>query len=194
MPQFDLRYIQAAPYAYDETTNKVSYANKTKIGDAMRANLELKFAEGRIYAEGRLAEYMKLATGGTASLAVSRILPEAQRLLYGATESTRVATHPGMKFTAKDVASYVGVSFFAPDQIGGKTKYTCMFVAKALFGPPSFDYKTKDQNLTFGTPTTTGEFLASDDDEELLIDTATVDTMDEAKKWCDAVLTTVEGV
>ena len=63
MPQFDLRYIQAAKYT--NTSGTVTYAEKTKVGDAMSANLDLKFAEGRLYAEGRLSEYMRLATGGT---------------------------------------------------------------------------------------------------------------------------------
>ena len=189
MPNFDLRYIHAAEYTYDPKTEAVSYSGKVKIGDAMSANVELKFAEGRLYAEGRLAEYMKLATGGTISLAVSRVLPDAQQLLYGATESSRNSL-TGLQYTAKDAAKYVGVSFYAPDMIDGKTKYTCMFVAKALFGPPSYAYKTKGQNLEFATPTTTGEFLASDDSSELLIDTAVADTIESAKAWCDAALTT----
>ena len=189
MPSFDLRHIQAAAYNYDPSTETVSYTGKVRVGDAMTANVELKFAEGRLYAEGRLAEYMKLATGGTISLAVARIMPAAQQLLYGASESSR-SNLSGLKYTAKDAAKYVGVSFYAPDMIDGKTKYTCMFVAKALFGPPSYAYKTKGQNLEFATPTTTGEFLASDDREELLIDTAVADTIEAAAAWCDAVLET----
>lgn len=80
MPEFDLRYIQAAKYTLAD--GKVKYAEKTKVGDAMTANLELKFAEGRLYAEGRLSEYMKLATGGTISLGVKKILDEAKKMLY----------------------------------------------------------------------------------------------------------------
>lgn len=195
MPEFDLRYIQAAEYKYDAETEKVSYGNKVRVGDAMSANVEIKFAEGRVYAEGRLAEYMKLATGGTISLAVSRILESAQALMYGATTSDRtVSGKPvsGLRYTAKDAAKYVGVSFYAPDMVDSSPKYTCMFVPKALFGPPSYSYTTKGQNLQFSTPTTTGEFLATDDADELLIDTATVDTIEEAKAWCDAVLAATE--
>lgn len=191
MPTFDARYIQAAKYTYDKDSGAVSYTDKTKVGDAMEVNLELKFAEGRLYAEGRLAEYMKLATGGTISAAVKYILQEAQMLLYGATEHTRTIGEKevkGLRFTAKDEANYVGFSLYAPDMIDGVTKYTTMFVSKALFGPPSYGFKTKGQNLEFKTPTTTGEFLADDSTDEVLIDTAIVDTIEEAKAWCDAVL------
>ena len=176
MPQFDLRYIQAAKYT--NTAGTVTYAEKTKVGDAMSANLELKFAEGRLYAEGRLSEYMRLATGGTISLGVKEIPDAAKKLLYGAQESTRsvpqASNAKGVVYSAKDAASYVGVSL-------------------ALFGPPSMSYKTKGQNLEFATPTTTGEFLASDADAETIMETVTVDTIDAAKAWCDAVLTTAGG-
>ena len=191
MPNFDARYIQIADYNYDKETGKVSYTGKTKVGDAMEVNLELKFAEGRLYAEGRLAEYMKLATGGSISMAVKYILEEAQKKMYGATEHARTVGEKEVKalrFSAKDIANYVGVSLYAPDKIDGVTKYTTMFVAKSLFGPPSYSFKTKGQNLEFKTPTTTGEFLADDSTDEVLIDTAIVDTIEEAKAWCDAVL------
>ena len=107
MPEFDLRYIQAAKYTLAD--GKVKYAEKTKVGDAMTANLELKFAEGRLYAVGRLSEYMKLATGGTISLGVKKILDEAKKMLYGATEKVRqVGETPvtGILYSAKDAASY----------------------------------------------------------------------------------------
>lgn len=195
MPQFDLRYIQAAKYT--NTSGTVTYAEKTKVGDAMSANLELKFAEGRLYAEGRLSEYMRLATGGTISLGVKSIPDAAKTLLYGAQASKRsvlnATSAKGVVYSAKDAASYVGVSFYCPDVVEGKTKYTCVFVAKALFGPPSMSFKTKGQNLEFSTPTTTGEFLASDAVAETIMETVTVDTIDAAKAWCDAVLTTAGG-
>ena len=68
MPTFDLRGIRIGKYK--NTSGTVTYETPTEVGDAMNANIELKFAEGRLYAEGRLAEYIKLATGGTISIAV----------------------------------------------------------------------------------------------------------------------------
>ena len=191
MPTFDARYIQIAKYNYNKETKAVSYTDKTKVGDTMAVNMELKFAEGRLYAEGKLAEYLKEATGGTISMAVKYILEAAQKMMYGATESSRTASDKqikGLRFSSKDVANYVGVSLYAPDKIDGVTKYTTMFAAKALFGPPAYSFATKGQNIEFKTPTTSGEFLPDDSDDEILIDTAICDTIEEAKAWCDAVL------
>lgn len=178
MPSFDLRGIRAGKYK--NTAGTVSYENPTDVGDAMSAQLELKFAEGRLYAESRLAEYIKLATGGTISLAVKYIKKAAQTMLYGCTSDT---SKENLKFSAKDIANYVGVGFYAPDKIDGVTKYTCVWVPKALFGPPSLSYQTKGENIQFNTPTTTGEFLADDSTDELLLEVETVDSATAAVAW-----------
>ncbi len=178
MPSFDLRGIRAGKYK--NTAGTVSYENPTDVGDAMSAQLDLRFAEGRLYAESKLAEYIKLATGGTISLAVKYIKKAAQAMLYGCTTDT---SKENIKFSAKDVANYVGVGFYAPDKVDGVTKYTCVWVPKALFGPPSMAYQTKGENIQFNTPTTTGEFLADDSENELLLETETVDSAADAVTW-----------
>lgn len=178
MPSFDLRGIRAGKYK--NTAGTVSYENPTDVGDAMSAQLDLRFAEGRLYAESKLAEYIKLATGGTISLAVKYIKKAAQAMLYGCTTDT---SKENIKFSAKDVANYVGVGFYAPDKVDGVTKYTCVWVPKALFGPPSMAYQTKGENIQFNTPTTTGEFLADDSENELLLETETVDSAADATTW-----------
>lgn len=178
MPSFDLRGIRAGKYK--NAAGTISYENPTDVGDAMSAQLDLKFAEGRLYAESKLAEYIKLATGGTISLAVKYIKKAAQAMLYGCTTDT---SKENIKFSAKDVANYVGVGFYAPDKVDGVTKYTCVWVPKALFGPPSMAYQTKGENIQFNTPTTTGEFLADDSENELLLETETVDSAADAITW-----------
>lgn len=191
MPSFDLRGIHVA--RYKDENGQVSYSDITPVGDAMNVNLELKFAEGRLYAEGRLAEYIKLATGGTLSIAVKYIPRAAQIIMYDAKEKKRTVNSKeitGLSYTTKDIANYVGCSFYAPDKIDGVTKYTCVFVSKALFGPPSLVYQTKGDSITFNAPTTTGEFLGDDSGDEQLFETAIVDDVKAAKAWCKAVFKT----
>lgn len=190
MPSFDLRHIMAAKYT--ESSSGITYDTPVSVGDAMSANLELKFAEGRLYAESALAEYMKKATGGTISLATKYIPDAAQKLLYQAAEKERTLSGSkkvtGLLFSKKSSGQYVGVSFYAPDMIDGVEKYTCVFVGKALFGPPSYSYQTLGDSLSFSTPTTTGEFLA--DKNGNLIETAVCDSEDDAKSWCGQVFNT----
>lgn len=185
MPTFDLRGIKIGKYINTEGT--ITYETPISMGDAMSVELNLTAAEGRLYAESRLAEYKKLITGGTASVGVKYITDAAQKLLFGMSENTRnVGTNTSqksLKATAKDIAKYVGMGFYAPDAIDGTDKYTAVFVHKVLFGAPSYVYATKGDSITFQTPTTTGEFLADDSEDKNIMETATLASESDAVAW-----------
>lgn len=197
MPSFDLRGIQVAEY--NNSNGNVSYSNPQTIGDAMNVNLQMKYAEGRLYAESTLAEYLRKATGGSISIGVKYIKDAAQQMLFGARTSTTSVTYTAgtasttksvssLKNGAKDSPKYVGVGFYAPDMIDGVEKYTAVKVARALFGLPSMNVQTLGENIVFQTPTTTGEFLADHSADQDMIEVAVCDSEAEAKAWIAAVL------
>ena len=193
MPQFDLRGIHCAKY--NNNDGAITYTNVQEVGDAMTATLEMRFAEGRLYAESTLAEFMRKATGGTIALGVKYIKNAAQQLMFGSTSKTRSITAGGssqnvssLVLGAKSTPAYVGVSFYAPDMIDGVEKYTCVFASKCLFGPPSMTLQTAGENIQFNTPTTSGEFLASDAASQDMLEVAVCDTEAAAIAWCTAVL------
>lgn len=185
MPTFDLRGIKIGKYINTEGT--ITYETPISMGDAMSVELNLTAAEGRLYAESRLAEYKKLITGGTASVGVKYITDAAQKLLFGMSENTRnVGTNTSqksLKATAKDIAKYVGMGFYAPDAIDGTDKYTAVFVYKVLFGAPGYVYATKGDSITFQTPTTTGEFLADDSEDKNIMEIAILENESDAVAW-----------
>lgn len=190
MPAFDLKGIKIAEYNADEGV--VSYTNPQPIGDAMNVNIELRYAEGRLYAESSLAEYLKLAVGGTISIGLKYIPDAAQKVMFGSREVSHTVTGSkqinGLALGAKSTGKYVGAAFYAPDMRDKKKKFTCVKVNCALFSPPSLSYQTKGENIQFGTPTTTGEFLADDSANQDMLEVAVVDTEEEAIAWRDAVL------
>lgn len=199
MPQFDLRGIKCAKYV--NTSGVITYTNAQKVGDAMTANLELRYAEGRLYAESTLAEFMKKATGGTISIGVKYILAAAQQLMFGSSSksrsvsyvpvgssSTSTASVSGLVIGKKTQGAYVGIAFYAPDMVDGVEKYTCVFCKKALFGPPGMSLQTAGENIQFSTPTTSGEFLADDSAAGDMFEVAICDDENEAIAWVDAVL------
>ena len=199
MPQFDLRYINAAKYVNNSGT--ISYTNKAQVGAAMTANIELRNAEGRLYAESALSEFMRKATGGTISLGVKYMTDAVQQLLFGMTAKSRsvsytagspatttTTTVSGVAISANTEGQYVGVAFYSPDIRDSVVKYFCCFIPKALFGPPSLSLQTAGENIVFQTPVTTGEFLASDGADKEIIETAVCDSEDAAKAWVNAVL------
>lgn len=193
MPQFDLRDIKIAKYV--NTNGTITYTDAQAAGDAMTANLEMRFAEGRLYAESRLAEYMRKATGGTISVGVKYIKTAAQKLMFGSTDKSRSITVSGttksvtgLVLGAKSTGNYVGIAFYSPDMVDGVEKYTCVFAHKALFGPPSMSLQTAGESIQFNTPVTAGEFLADDSSAQDMLEVAICDTEDDAKAWVTAVL------
>lgn len=199
MPQFDLRGIKIAKYV--NTSGTISYTGAQSIGDAMNVNIEVRSAEGRLYAESTLAEYIRKIVGGTISIAVKYIPDAAQKLLFGSKENTRSITYTpasGSSTTesvgslilgAKSDPSYVGVGFYAPDMVDGAKKYTCVKIARALFGPPGMALQTAGENIQFSTPTTSGEFMADNSTAQNLIEVAVCDDENEAIAWVTAALT-----
>ena len=196
MPEFDLRGIRAGKYVNSSGT--ISYTDVVKVGDAMTANLELRYAEGRLYAESSLAEYLKKAVGGSISLGVKYIPKAAQKLLFGSRENSRSVTYTPTGTTATATASvvglalgalsrsqYVGVGLYAPDMIDGVQKFTCVKIAKSLFGPPSMSLRTASENIQFNTPTTSGEFMADDTSNQDMLEVAIVDDENAALAWLD---------
>lgn len=198
MPQFDLRGIKAAKYV--NTNGVITYTDAQTVGDAMNVNLELRFAEGRLYAESTLAEYMRKAVGGTISIGVKYIPSAAQIMMFNSRSNSRSITYTpwsgtsttvsaaGLVIGRKTTSAYVGVAFYAPDMVDGVEKYTCVKIARALFGPPSMTLQTAGESITFNTPTVSGEFMADDSANGDLIEVAVVDDEEAAIAWVTAVL------
>lgn len=189
MPTFDLKHIRAGKY--NHTNGTTSYTNAVKVGEAMAVDLNLRFAEGRLYAEGALAEYLKSATGGTASMAVKYLTDAFQKLAYGMREGSRQInskTVSSLKYGANDLGEDLGVAFYAPDKIDTVKKYTCVLVYRARFGPPAMQYRTKANDYQFQTPTTTGEFLPDVGTDQDLFEIAVCDDETTAAAWVDAAV------
>ena len=196
MPKFDLRGIRAGKYV--NTDGVVTYTGVQKVGDAMTATLELRYAEGRLYAESALAEYIKKAVGGSISLGVKYIPAAAQKLLFGSRENARSVSYTpaaggaatqasvaGLAVGALSRSQYVGVGLYAPDMIDGALKFTCVKISKCLFGPPSMSLRTASENIQFDTPNTSGEFMADDTSNQDMIEVAIVDDENAALAWLD---------
>lgn len=198
MAQYDLRGIKVAKYVNNNGT--VTYTGVAKAGDAMAVDLEMRNAEGRLYAESTLAEYMRKAVGGTISMGVKFLSDAVQKLMFGAADKSRSITYQagttevtesvtGVAYGANTTSNYVGVSCYSPCMRDGVQKYLCLFIPKTLFGPPSMSLRTCGENINFDTPTTSGEFLASDASDKELYEMATVDSEAAAIAWTDAVFT-----
>ena len=197
MPIFGLRGATIA--AYHNNNGVVTYDAPISAGCAIQANLELTFAEARLYACDMLSEYLREAIGGTITFGAKLFPDAAQQLMFGSTEKTSSVTVPAAGGTTEtktikslvtsgnDNADYVGFSCYCPDLINNVRKYTAFFVAKVKFSPPSKNLQTRTDSIAFVTPSTTGQFMPDDTANAVIIESATCDSEDEAKAWCQAV-------
>lgn len=188
MPQFNFTTAICAPYIFED--NAVSYGDTMDMGGTMTADLDLKFAEGRLYSRGGLSRYRKKVTSGSISIGVDKIPDATQKSLFDLKERIRTvgsAQAKSMSASADMNARYHGVGLIAPDAGDDKDEYTAVFVHKSMFGPPSMSFKTLDGNtIVFATPTTVGEFMKSDAEGLDLVEWLNFDTEEEAKAWLNA--------
>ena len=197
MPQYGLRGARVAQY--NNNNGAVTYGQPKKAGCAITAQLELRFAEARLYACDTLAEYLREVIGGNVTFGAKYFPQDAQLLMFGASTKSRSVSYAGSGGTtttstvtsivtsANDEANYVGFACYCPDMVDGVRKWTCFFVAKAKFSPPSYTLNTKGETINFQTPQTVGEFLPDDAGGMVVQEVAICDSEAEADAWCDTV-------
>ena len=91
MPQFGLRGAMVAQYT--NTNGAVTYGAPIGAGCAINVNLELTFAEARLYACDSLAEYLREVTGGNITFGAKLFPQAAQLLMFGSKTKTRSVTY-----------------------------------------------------------------------------------------------------
>lgn len=197
MPTFGLRGAKVAKY--NNTNGVITYDAPIGAGCAINVQLQLRFAEGRLYACDNLAEYLREALGGTMTFEAKYFPQAAQQLMFGATTKSRTVSYEAEGQTvsktivsvvdgADDAENYVGFTAYCPDMIDGVKKWTAFCVSKVKFSKPDSNYQTKGESFTFQTPTTTGEFMPDDTAGRVMREVAVCDTEAEAQAWCAAVL------
>jgi phi13 family phage major tail protein len=196
MPTFGLRGAKVAKY--NNENGAVTYDAPIGAGCAINVQLELTFAEARLYACDNLAEYLREALGGNITFEAKYFPQAAQQLMFGATVKSRTVSYQADGETvsktitsivdgADDSENYVGFAAYCPDMIDGAKKWTAFVVPKVKFSKPNSNYQTKSDSITFQTPTTTGAFAPDDTAGKVIREVAVCDSEAEAQAWCAAV-------
>ena len=188
MATIGFKGIYAATYS--ESGSTVSYTGCASMGKPIDCNMELKAAEGRLYAADALDKYRRKITGGSISIVAEDIPDTMRKLIFGEEDSARTVgsatSVAGLKITDSTVAPYVGIAGYAPEDVNGEDKFHAFFAPKALFASPSMHYKTMDTAIEFQVPTCVGEFMKAADGE--IFEHAILDTEEDAIAWCKLVL------
>jgi hypothetical protein len=193
MPAFDLRYINVC-YAELQDNGTIRHRNKQLLGDAMTVNMELRFAEAKAWAESNIAAALRWVISGTISIGVDWINPLAYVHINDMFVNRRTVDPDVGRISGNGVAMakyksvIAGLAFYAPDMVNGVEKFLCVFAPWVRLSPPTQGFNTLGENVTFSTPTLTGEILPAPVAGHPLFETGFCDTEAQAVQWVNTVL------
>ena len=180
MPAFDLRYIRISEA--ELVSGHILYQAGISLGDAMTVNMELR----------------RWVISGTVSIGVDQFNRSTSELIQDMFSTARQLT-PGELVREYGVRMHksnnstdhanVGLAFYAPDMVDGAEKFCCVFAPWVRLSPPTQGYQTLGENVTFSTPTLTGEIRPAPVAGHPLFETGLCDTEAQARQWVDTVLT-----
>jgi len=128
-----------------------------KIAAAIQANIAITQSSVKLYADDSIRESDKAFQSGTVTLGVDDLSDEIQAELLGKTiKNGEVVSNIG------DEAPFVGVGFYGKKRVGGANKWRAIWLKKVQFGEPSDENQTREEVITFGTPTIVGDILLDD--------------------------------
>ena len=196
MPAFDLRYIRISEA--ELVSGHILYQAGISLGDAMTVNMELRFAEAKAWAESSISAALRWVISGTVSIGVDQFNRSTSELIQDMFSTARQLT-PGELVREYGVRMHksnnstdhanVGLAFYAPDMVDGAEKFCCVFAPWVRLSPPTQGYQTLGENVTFSTPTLTGEIRPAPVAGHPLFETGLCDTEAQARQWVDTVLT-----
>jgi len=117
------------------------------FGKAVSTNMSIARAEGELYADDMLAEYVSEFVSADLTAEVDNIDIERQAILYGA----RYDAVNGMQCYPDDTPPYGGIGGYQVLMIRGVRKFRAWFFPKAKAALPDWNGTTKGSSISFGT-------------------------------------------
>jgi len=152
MAKISLKNMVGSPLT--ENDSGASYAGKFSIGRAMTANISITTKDGKLYADDIPAEAIKEFDSGTITLGVAELEYSVQQSLLG-----HKVVEDVMTANINDQAPYVGVGFCGQVIRNGTRKWRAIWFCKVVFSEPSDENETKNESISFKTPTIEGTLM-----------------------------------
>lgn len=146
MAAIGLKYFAWAKMATEPSAAVPTYDTGVALGKAVSTNLTVTNAEGELYADDMLAEYVSEFVSADFSAETDNITLQNQAALYGA------AYDDGeIQFAPGDTAPYGGIGGYQVLMVGGVRKYRAWFFPKAKASIPDWTGTTKGSSISFAT-------------------------------------------
>ncbi len=136
----------------------ITYGTPKKPAKAVSFTFTPTLAEGKLYADDALAEYVSEVVGGTVSMELDKDDIDTLKDLLGHSVATQEETA-----NAEDVIPYVGVGRVTKLMVNGAVKYRGTVLSLVKFKEPAEQDNTKGESIEFNTTTLEGEMLMPED-------------------------------
>lgn len=127
-------------------TSVPTYEKGMRLGKSVSCNVAVANAEGELYADDQLAEYIAEFSSGQLTAQVDNITLDKQAAVYGAQFVDDELLH-----NVNDTPPYGGVGGFQTLMVEGKRKFRAWVYTKTKASIPDEDSTTRGNNVSFGT-------------------------------------------
>lgn len=155
MASIGLKYLAWAAMATEPTSSVPTYSAGLELAEMVSINLAIQNAEGELYTNDQLTEFLKEFMSGTLTMEVGNITLANQATLYGATITDGELVH-----TPADVAPYGGIGGYQQLVVSGTKKWRAWFFPKVQASVPDWSGNTKNNSISFGTQPMSFKVLA----------------------------------
>lgn len=146
MAKIGFKYLAWAKMASEPTAAVPTYDTGKVLGKAVSSNLAITNAEGKLYADNKVAENISEFTSAQLTMEVDNISLADQADLYGATYSDSE-----IQFGTEDNAPYGGIGGVQVLSVGNVRKFRAWFFPKAKAIVADESDNTKTNSISFGT-------------------------------------------
>lgn len=152
MAKYGARYIKWAPFSETnaEPDNAMpNYGTAIGLSKLSRVSDSPTYAEGKLYGDDELAEYVNEFTENPIDVEVTDLSNAMAKAIYGAKGSD--LSDGDLVLGADDAAPYGGFGFVSLKMVDGKKSYVGIFYPKCKAQPQGEEYNTKSDNISLAT-------------------------------------------
>ena len=158
MAKIGLKHPVFSPIVSITEGSTPTYGTGIILGKMTKADENLNYAEGTLYADDVIAEYASILTGGTITLGVDELPLSKRTVLFGHSSSTAqdITT---MYAASDDKSAPGGFGFIKSLMIDGKKKYKVRWYYRVVFRESQESSSTANESITFTDTEIVGTIL-----------------------------------
>ncbi len=164
-----------------------SYGEVKSLVGAIENKVSINLAEAKLYGDDQLKESVEEFVDGNMTMGITEDPDDVFAELLGRTEQEIQEKEGKKEYIAKstDVAPYVGFGHVVVKMVDNSRKYKVEWFPKVKFKSYVADKTTKNESLTFTTPSVEATVYENEDKEWMKY--ATFDTETEAEEYLDSL-------